>query len=129
MAQQDSSWLFKAEKQVELSFFSLPEQEMGPDKWLKEQVVGVGGGGWRALFSQCVTFGGISFLYIRWPKYTKSKSPRLRAFLSAAGNSSSSGRHESFDTTARMRSCGENSSSIYSLLLTRILHRRQLLPN
>lgn len=40
----------------------------------------VGGG---RVFSQCHTFGGISFLYILWPKYTRSKSASLRVILSA----------------------------------------------
>lgn len=96
---------------------------MGPDKCLKGQVLG------EFLVPQCVTFGRISFFYILWPKYTKSKSASLRAMLSTAESSSSSRRHESDGKMARMRSCGENSSSIYSLFLTRILHRRQLLPN
>lgn len=39
MAEPYSSGLFKAEKQVELSFLSLPSQERDHDKWPKGQVV------------------------------------------------------------------------------------------
>lgn len=88
-----------------------------------------GEGGWGFIFSECVTFGEISSHYILWPKYTKSKSASSRAILSAVESASSSRRHESLDKMAQMKSCGENSSNIYSLLLTHILHRRQLLPN
>lgn len=51
---------------------------MGTDKCPGGQVVGGG-----RVFSQCHTFGGISFLYILWPKYTRSKSASLRVILSA----------------------------------------------
>lgn len=50
---------------------------MGTDKWP----------GWQVrrerVFSQCYIFGGISFLYILWSKYTRSKSASLRVILSA----------------------------------------------
>lgn len=51
---------------------------MGTDKWPEGQVTGR-----KGLFSQCYTFGGISFLYILWPQYTRSKSASLRVILSA----------------------------------------------
>lgn len=56
---------------------SVPGQELGTDKWPEGQVEG------GMLFFQWYSFGGIPFLYIPWPKYTKSKSASSRAILSA----------------------------------------------
>lgn len=53
MVKAQSSWLFKAEKQVEFLFLPLPEQEMGPDKGPESKLWGGGAGGRLYIFLKC----------------------------------------------------------------------------